>query len=193
MSLKRLSGPASEPVSLDEVKLYLRVDTDAEDATITLLISAARELFERETGRALIMQDWEWTLDCWPEPGFDARRVVEFPLGPVAEITEIVVKDGAGGETDVPETDYIADLARGRLTEKTPSLWPRPGAAAAGIRVAFTAGFGDSGEDVPADIRGVLLALIAEGYEHRAPSEGAAAEMAPRVAQLLAPYRKVRL
>jgi uncharacterized phiE125 gp8 family phage protein len=193
MSLQRLSGPAAEPVSLDEVKLYLRVDTDAEDATIGLLIGAARELFERETGRALLEQEWEWTLGAWPGPGFDARRALDLPLGPVSAIVEITVKDGAGGETDIPLADYIADLARGRLTEAKAGLWPRPGAAAAGIRIGFTAGFGASGEDVPADIRGVLLALIGQAYENRAVNEGASAAIAPQIAQLLAPYRKVRL
>lgn len=193
MSLKRLSGPASEPVSLGEAKLYLRVEADAEDALLGLLIGSARELFERETGCVLISQEWEWTLDAWPEPGANARRALIFPLQPLAGIAEITVKDGEGGEIDVPGTDYIEDLAAGRITEAEPGRWPRPGIAAAGLRIDFTAGFGASAASVPADIRAVLLAMIGEAYEARALTEGDFAGIAPRLSALLAPYRKVRL
>jgi uncharacterized phiE125 gp8 family phage protein len=190
MSLQRLSGPALEPVSLDEAKLYLRVDTNADDDAIAAMIASARTLFERETDRALLDQDWDFILDRWPEPGCDGRRVIDLPLGPVSAISEITVSDGAGGATDVPSSDYVADFAGGRLTEVAAGKWPLPRAAAAGIRIAFTAGFGASAEDVPADIRGVLLALVGELYENRGGDLDLAS---PRIAALLAPYRKVRL
>jgi uncharacterized phiE125 gp8 family phage protein len=195
MSLQRLSGPADEPISLAQAKLYLRVDGDAEDAAIGLLISAARALFERETGLVLLEQVWEWTLDHLPAPGVDGRRTLEVPLGPVSAISDFVVRDGDGGEVDIPSTDYVLDLASQlpRLVEAKRALWPAPKAAAAGIRLVFTAGFGADAENVPADIRQALLALIAETYDKRGLGEGELDLASPRVAALVAPYRRARL
>jgi uncharacterized phiE125 gp8 family phage protein len=195
MALKLLSGPALEPVSPDEAKLYLRVDQSGEDDTIILMIGAARELFERETGVILIDQSWLLTLDAWPLRGSDGKRRIHFPLRPVSTIASVTSSVG-GTPTDVPSTDYVLDVASAppRLVEPVSGLWPKTDAAAAGIAVTFTAGFGAASTDVPAAIRLALLKLVAEAYEGRAPlSEGAMPATADGVAAILAPYREVRL
>ena len=51
-----------EPVTLEEAKLYCRVDHDAEDALIAALIVAARQHAERKTGRVLRASTWEMTV-----------------------------------------------------------------------------------------------------------------------------------
>lgn len=195
MSLQRISGPAAEPVTLAEAKLFLRVDTSADDAGITAMIAAARLAFERETGLVLLNQDWEWTLDRFPDPGLEGRRTLELPLAPVAEIQEFLVRDNAGAETDIPSTDYVLDVAAAlpRLVERGRNLWPRPQASASGVRLAFTAGFGASASDVPADIRQALLELVAHAYERRGLGESEFDLSSSGVAALLAPYRRVRL
>lgn len=195
MSLKRISGPAAEPVTLAEAKLFLRVDGSGEDGAIARMIGAARSLFERETGLVLLTQEWEWTLDRLPDPGGDGRRTLEVPIGPVSAIDDFLVRDNAGAETDIPQADYLLDLAAAppRLVEKERGAWPLPKAAAAGVRLAFAAGFGGDAADVPADVRQALLALIAELYEKRGLGEADLDLGNPRVAALLAPYRRVRL
>ena len=40
---KVTTQPATEPITVAEVKLYLRVDTDADDALISAMITAARK------------------------------------------------------------------------------------------------------------------------------------------------------
>ncbi len=53
MRLSIVTPPEIEPVSLEEAKLYLRVDTGDENELITSLIKAARIMVEKETHRAL--------------------------------------------------------------------------------------------------------------------------------------------
>jgi uncharacterized phiE125 gp8 family phage protein len=51
-----LIAPAIEPLSLDEAKTFLRVETGDDDALITALIAAARLHVESQTHLALITQ-----------------------------------------------------------------------------------------------------------------------------------------
>ena len=78
---------------------------------------------------------------------------------------------------------------------RTASGWPEPGRVAAGIEIAFVAGFGALAADVPAPIRHAVLMLIAHWYEHRDPIEigSAEANIPAPVSELLMPYRVTRL
>lgn len=193
MALKQIEPPALEPVSLDEAKLYLRVDNSAEDDAITLLIAAACGLFERETGLILIRQSWQLTLDKWPVRSADSHRRVYLPLRPILALSSLVVSVG-GEAVNIPETDYHLDPAAEppRLVELVAGLWPKPDVPAAGITIDFDAGFGDGVDDAPAPLRLVVLKLIAEAYENRGVVEPGAA-LTPGVIDLLAPFREVRL
>ena len=91
MTLHLRSGPASEPLSLAETKLYLRVDHADEDTVISSLIETSRLQVEAALGLALISQQWTYYADCWPLSG-----VVELPLRPVVTVDEIRVLDGDG-------------------------------------------------------------------------------------------------
>jgi uncharacterized phiE125 gp8 family phage protein len=195
MGLKHVSGPVLEPVTLDEAKLYVRVDGTAEDDQINLLITAARELFERETGLILLRQSWTKSLDAWPSVYKTARRRVFLPLRPVISVTSITVTDAAGTATVLPASDYALDMASEppRVVEVVPGHWPAPGAAAAGIAIGFDAGYGDVAEDVPAAIRLALLKLIAEGYETRQISGSDPKALSLGVTDILAPFMEARL
>ena len=69
MSAILLNAPASEPVSLAEAKLFLRVEHDDDDDLIAALIAAARVQVEAQTRRALITQTWRLVRDVWPAGG----------------------------------------------------------------------------------------------------------------------------
>ncbi len=191
MSLTMLSAPAVEPISVAEAKEHLRVDGTTEDTLISSLIMTSRLHIEAALSLALITQTWRQTLDRWPKSG-----QVHIPLRPLQAVTEIRVYDGNGGSAVMPSADYIVDVAGnpGRVVP-TGVVWPTPGQKAAGIEIAFTAGYGDAADDVPAPIRQALLLLVAHWFEHRDPVEiGTSGVAIPAaVSRLLKPYRLARI
>lgn len=66
--LNLIAAPAAEPLTKEEVKSWLRIDSDdtTQDYEIAGLIQAAREYAENRCGRALVTQTWQLTLDRFP-------------------------------------------------------------------------------------------------------------------------------
>ena len=62
MALETLVPPVGEPVSVAEVRAYLRIGAEGDDTILALLIGAAREAFEARTGRALITRQFRQTF-----------------------------------------------------------------------------------------------------------------------------------
>ena len=82
-TLKIITSAAVEPLTLEEVKLHLKVETDADDNLITSLITAARETAEVFTGRAIASQVLEYILDCFPDSSdviYPVRPWRNFPV-----------------------------------------------------------------------------------------------------------------
>lgn len=188
MNLTLLSGPAVEPLDLDDVKAHLRLDGDDEDALLASLITTSRVHVEVALGLALITQSWRRTDDCWPRSG-----VVGLMTRPVQSVDRIAVRGSDGTQTLVAASDYTVDLVSGRLAPV--SGWPQPDVRLGGIEIDFTAGYGAAATDVPESIRQALRLLVAHWYEVRSPVNiGTMATRVPdTVSELLRPYRAVRL
>ncbi|HEX4535233.1 MAG TPA: head-tail connector protein [Rhizomicrobium sp.] len=183
MPLQLITPPAIEPVTLDEAKAHLKVDTAADDALITSLIAAARARAEWHMGRALITQSWTLWLDCWPD-------VIEIPLPPLQAVTSITAYALNDAATVLDAATYQVDLASSRVALKANAAPPVNLRKLNAIAVAFTAGYGDEASDVPAPIREAILQMIAELYANRGDAN---AEVSTSALALLAPYRMVKL
>lgn len=191
MALIYVSGTGEEPVTLAEAKAHLRLETAADDALVSSLIITSRLHVEAALGLALTTQAWTFILDRWP-----AHGEVALPLRPVTAVTEVRLRAADGTPTILPPSDYVLEGA-GLPPRLRPAhgSWPRPGLAAGGIEIDFTAGFGAAAAAVPQPIRQALILLVAHWYEHRDPVEigaGSTAIPAP-VSDLLEPYAVVRL
>ena len=64
--LRLITAATDEPVSLEEAKAHLNVDLPDNDALISAMVSAAREIVEQQTGRSLAVAGylWEPVGDC---------------------------------------------------------------------------------------------------------------------------------
>lgn len=189
MTLILTAGPAEEPVTLAEVRGFLRLDGTEEDALATALLTAARALLEAETRRAFVTQSWRLILDRWPE------REIRLPLAPAIRIDGIAVATAAGEEA-IDAALYESDLGHEppRIVVKRGMRLTRPANEVGGIAIDFTAGYG-AAADVPEPLRQAMLMLVAHWFETRSPvSFGVGTVEIPlTVAALIAPYRRMRL
>lgn len=159
MGLRRTTNPVAEPVSLAEAKLHLRVDHDAEDALISVLITAARMDCEERIERTLVTTGWEWSLDSF-------SGVCAVPRPPLVSVAGIRYFDAGGVERVIPPEEYRVDALSylGRI--EPVSSWPVTQDRIAAVTVEFTAGYG-APADVPAPIRQWILLAIGDMYANR--------------------------
>lgn len=191
MAMLLRTGPEVEPVTLDEVKAHLRIDSGVEDALLASLVLTSRLHIEAALSIALVAQSWRLVLDNWPK---DA--IVAMPIAPVKLVEAVRVVTSGGDAIVVPPESYQLDVAgRPQRLVNVAGGWPRPERRTGGIQIDLVAGFGAAASDVPVPIRQALLLLVAHWYEHRDPFEigGPQTNVPNAVSRLLGPYRAVRL
>jgi uncharacterized phiE125 gp8 family phage protein len=183
MSLQLNTPPAEEPVSLDEAKAHLRVDSTDDDALIASLIAAARTRAEWHTGRALVTQGWTLWLDRdVAGPG------AALPLPPLQSVASVTLYAAGGDGTVLGTGDYFVDAASqpGRVCFVVPLANLRP---LNSVAIAYIAGYGGA-DAVPQPIKAAILMMVAALYSHRGDD---GAPMPEAALALLAPYRMVHL
>jgi len=164
MTLKLITPPATEPVTLTEAKAHCKVEHTDDDTLITGLIIAARQQAEHLVGRPFITQTWEQVLDAFP--------AVEIDLGKanVLAITSVTYIDTDSAEQTMGTSTYSLD------DEDTARCWLLPAAdtdewpdtldTANAVRVRFTCGYGDA-DDVPEVIKLYMKLIIGKYHANR--------------------------
>lgn len=192
--LTLVQGPSPEPVTLQQVKLHCRVDESDQDAELNLLITAARRLFEKETGLCLGRQTWALTLDHFPNhfgvPASGYREIfdsvgIRLPKSPVSAVAAITYVDTAGATQTVDPASYQVDATTlpARIVPAYGTVWPVARYQPAAVTVTFAAG----DEAVDRDLVAGMLLLIGHWNEHReAVLEGVYQEVPLAVRSILA-------
>ncbi len=180
MSLKLITPPAVEPLTVSEAKSFLRVGHAAADGLIASLIQAAREQVEQDTGLALITQTWRYALDAFPwgfptvwqggpEVAWTWSEVLELTPHPVQAITSLKYVDGTGVLQTVASTGYVLDAESrpARLRAVYGVTWPAPRTEPGAVRVEFTAGFGAAAANVPATLLEMVRLMLEYLWDRR--------------------------
>lgn len=192
MTLKLITAPTVEPVTLAEAKVHLKEDLSDNDALISALIASARQTAEHELGRALVTQTWERVLDAFPQDGSTTGTdAIELGRPPVISVVSVKYLDTAGIEQTLASNLYALDADRmpGWLLSAQGTTWPSTLDTVNAVRVRFTCGFGAAGSDVPAAIRQWMLVQIGHWYANREASNLRELFPVPYVSGLLDPYR----
>ena len=161
MTLRVITPPTVEPVSVETAKAFLRIDGTADDALLAVLVPAAREKGEQITRRAFTTQTLEMMVDAWPIDGY-VLKVLRPPLLSVVSV-KYLDEDAAQSTW----TDYAVDIKSepgNILFNSFPAVTLQE---TGGITVRFTAGYGAAATDVPQTIKQAILLLIAYWFENR--------------------------
>lgn len=163
MAFKVITAVATEPVTLAEARLQIKADSDvSEDSLITAWITAAREVAEHYTGRALAPQTLEMVLDEFPSGG---NGLIELAMPPVATITSVKYTDTAGVEQTVAATDYALSLYGDsrRLTLAYGKSWPTTQGIPDAVRIRYVTGY----TTAPKAVKAAILLMVAWLNENR--------------------------
>lgn len=182
MRLKLVTAPATEPVTLTQVKAQLKITGSSEDTRLNELIAAAREMLEVYTHRAFITQTWEQYHDTWPNgAGFRLAKGAAISLTSITYIDSADASDTVGAITDLAtwEDPYP------RITLKEGQNWPtvtlRPHD---GVIVKWVAGYG-AASAVPGPLKQAIIMAVVQMYDGCPPE---VASMPNAVRWLADPY-----
>lgn len=180
LALELTTAPASEPVTLAEAKLWLKVDGTADDAVIEGLITAARAVVEHNTRRQLITATYTLFLDGFPSssagatsarhPAVSPVRVAEIvlPRPPLSAVDTVKYLDADGAQQTLDAGQYDVDTVSepGRLTLGYGNAWPATYRQHHAIEVQFQTGYADAAA-VPGNGKTAVKMILADVYENR--------------------------
>lgn len=184
----RTIAPASEPVTLEQVKAHLRVDSNDENTLIAALVSAAVSHLDGWSGilgRCLVSQTWR--------QDFCSFANLKLPFPNVQSVV-IAYTDQNGVPQTVAGTNYhiVNEHCGSRIMLAEGGAFPAAANQPDAVRVTFVAGYG-AADAVPAGLKVAILLHIGHLYANReAVSVGLSAAGLPfGYDALVAPHRAV--
>ena len=163
MSLKLISPATLLAVDLQSAKEHLRVTEATEDTLITAMITAATETAEQITGRAIMPQTWELTLDAFPD-AFELTRI------PAVSVTSLKYTDSTGVLTTMAAETYTMDIADdygfAYVVPAYGAEWPTARDQINAVTLRFTAGYANAAA-VPEPIKSWIKLQVGAMFENR--------------------------
>lgn len=174
-SLRRLSLPESEPLTVAQAKLHCSIPAAVTDfdAQFAEWISAAREELEAETERCLVESEYELALDqfprlnCWASTDWN-KLAIELHRVPGIALTSFGYFDLNGDWTEPDEADYHLDISGEppRLTPLPGQSWPATQIRPRAVVITWTAGYSNTA-DIPEMARQAMRMDIAHWWRTR--------------------------
>jgi uncharacterized phiE125 gp8 family phage protein len=186
--LIKVSQPTSEPITLAEAQLHLRLDTAGsppahpDDALVQAFISASRENAESYTGVTIAACDYE-------AQGTPDDSKLSLQTHPVTSVSSVTYEDSDGVTQTVDAADYYVD------NFSRPSVLVfKQNAPVEDVTVRFRAGYTDTQSPnpypTPAAVKAAILVMLGNLYENRESVSSVQSYERPQSALfLLTPYR----
>lgn len=167
MSFVVVTPPVSEPLTLSEVKDYLKEEDDTHDSLITMLIESSRRAVENYCGMGIMTQTVKETFDEFP----NANDCIFLHRHPFGAITQLSYYDGDRATQQLQSNKYTT-AGKGLLTRVgllPNESWPTIAKQIGAVSVTYTIGY-SSASEVPAAIKNAMLLMIANYYDRREDS-----------------------
>ena len=171
--LTLVTGPASNPVTVAEIKEEVHIDESHEDSYIDGLVSAAASAIDgpRGAGTCMVSQQWKLTLDEFPVR-------IRIPMVPLISVDSITYTDTDGVSQTLSSAVYqvtnYGDLAI--VTEAFGQSWPSTRDIPGAVVVTFTCGHAT----VPAILKRAVIMMVRDWHE-RPESKGTMPAHAERI------------
>jgi uncharacterized phiE125 gp8 family phage protein len=185
MYWKVTTSPTTEPISLAEAKLHLRVDHSTDDDLITDLIKVAREWCEAYEGRAYMTQTITAYMDRF------CGDVIALPHPPLLDVSSVKYQDVGDTQQTLSTSIYNVDTTAepGRIILAYSKTWPTTLPEENAIEIVYTAGYNetaDNTDDVPSRVKSAIKLIVGHLYENRENSiVGVSAQNIPMGAKSL--------
>lgn len=161
------------PLTLDEVKSYLRVVDAAEDAVVEQCYRAAIEQAQQAQDRTFLTTTYTMKMDTFPE-----SDTILLPTSPLQSVSSITYTDYSGASQTLATSVYAVDTSREppRITLKYAQSWPGTYGQANDVTVTFVAGYA-SAALVPYSSKLLILQLAGDLFENRQPTDANKVDM----------------
>jgi uncharacterized phiE125 gp8 family phage protein len=149
-----LSSSGAEPVTVDEVQNWLRLDEP--DPALAGLISAARDWFERACDRQFTVATYELRLRLF-------TFQIEIPYPPLVSVLSVQYLDVASVLQTVATTTYDVVTSRvpAVIQQAFGKVWPVTAVHPEAVRITYSAGA------VSDLVKTGIKMLVAHWYENR--------------------------
>jgi uncharacterized phiE125 gp8 family phage protein len=162
--LRQLTDSGNEPVTIQEAQDQLRVDSDADQENVDLLIRAAREQFERDTDYVLTTQTWKYVAGSFPQGVICLRK------SNISSIDSVQYVDENGDTQTFDASNYNTSIREdlSYIALNDGSSWPDTKTGQLdSVIVNFTAGYSDPPVNCKYDIKQAIRLLITHFYDNR--------------------------
>lgn len=172
MALRLVTDATAEPVTIEDIKMHLRIQSTemTEDDYLEGIVKAARKAAENKTKRACLPQTWKLTIDDWQD-------VIRLPVSPLSSnSTDVVITflDTSGNSTTLSSTVYTVDSESepGRIYISYNQVWPDHYDVRNAISVQFVSGYplttmAPATDTCPESIEAWIKMRAANMYENR--------------------------
>ena len=169
------SASAVQPITLSEAKLYLKVDTSADDDLITHLIAASKSAAENYLDRYLYNTTITEYFDGFPV--YTTRNTgaqLLLSVGGVSSVTSITYTDSDGNTgTTFSSSNYVVDTNDNGMTRiglASGASWPGTYSEIKSVTVTYVAGYGATAGTEPASIKQACYLMLSAWYHVREDS-----------------------
>jgi uncharacterized phiE125 gp8 family phage protein len=144
-TIQIVTPPASEPLTLAEVKEFLRVDHSDDDATLAIFITAARQLCESYTRMALLPTTFEEYFDDFPQYTGTFKDEIRLSRSPVSAVTYVKYIDGNETTITADAAEYKVDTISRPARISPDNGWFGTYETINVVFVRYVAGFANAG------------------------------------------------
>lgn len=153
-------APVAMAVSMSAARRSARTGSTALDAELEGRVRGITEEVEHLTGRALVHQTWQVTLDAFPV------GAIRLPMARLVSIDHVQFRDASGALLTLDPQDYQVDIKSepGFIVPAPGRAWPATSGTINAVEVQYVCGYGPDDTSVPAAIKDYILGMLENHY-----------------------------